>query len=601
MPTPYRLSDFPGVNYNRDLTTAGFNAATRALNIDFVSGGGITPRPAFRTLLTSGTSEWYTWCGAVRDSYNLIGLMEHQTALVHDASFNSSIILRTPQSGSTNLWAVSQTTGTTIASMTLGGTSATSRNRIRGGLSLTDEPIAGYYVVAAPTGELATFRVYYAFSAFTALTAPASGSYVSGGLGSGTHVAVLPQSRRLLVAQGQRVWFSDPDAVTFTSGNYFNIAPYGTGTFMNDPISGLISSGNNVYIFTPKNLYMVYGETTDSNGNAIIQYRRIASVGCTAPYYGITKDKMGRVYFLGGGGLYTVDGASVTRIQLPFEYVWQSTPYAIPGLQTQRDVLGTNASSKDLHYFPYEHLFDEGIPGAQITYSNIGVHVSSRKLFVYAISPDLGADSSTALSNCKGGTWVLDLPTNKWAYWDISPRCMTSGFEALNSSGNYQDVRDSVRERYYFTSSGAGLTNWSAKTLVRSDPTQSADSPGNISCEYWSGYDGLGSPGVNKKIDSIRIWGMGSTGSPLTVETYCDFETTFRGASGTYSCGTFSGASSSIGYKIIDVGSTGSCFSFRLYRSASTQAWHVGAVDIFSQTIGTGGSLTARSSDDGGY
>ena len=61
----YRIGDFAGVNYNRDLTTSDFAVATRALNVDFVGGTGISGRPAFRTLTTAGGNEWYTWCEAL--------------------------------------------------------------------------------------------------------------------------------------------------------------------------------------------------------------------------------------------------------------------------------------------------------------------------------------------------------------------------------------------------------------------------------------------------------------------------------------------------------------------------------------------------------
>ena len=588
----YRIGDFAGVNYNRDLTTADFSAATRALNVDFVGGTGITGRPAFRTMLTAAGSEWYTWCEAFGGS----GVAKRNMPVSVGGSTEpfraSAIILRTPQASSTNLWSVSQFDGSTLDSITFGGVGITYINlkntQIAGGLSITKGDVAGNRIIAAPTGDLA--RCTFGGNLAT-ITLPASGSYNTNtaSFTYASYCAIFVQSRRVLVGQRDRIWFSDPDSYTFTNGNYVSLGAFGHGTIMN-----MAETPEGVYVFLTNGIVFIYGETVDANGNAILQYRRISNIGSTTPYYGTTSGPSG-IFFLGENGLYKVSGVTVSKVQTPFDYAWELNPWANPNAQTGRDSLGSTAAAQDVHYFPYHfghYKYDGGTLTADPSNGSIGVHQSGRKLYVYGKSPDLGASSAVTLANTNGGTWVLDIPTNKWSYWDISPNCMTSGYQLNSTTSNDYNARDSAKERLYFAASGAGLTRWTGKTLCRSDASQNADSPGAFYVDYWTGYGSLGSPGVNKRISGYRVWGQGSSSYPVATNLYCDFEQTSRAPTGTFISG---GMGTQIGYKLIDAAVTGSCVSLRIQRSASGQKWHIGAIDLFYDDIGVGTILGGRS------
>lgn len=591
----YRIGDFAGVNYNRDLTSADFSVATRALNIDFVGGTGITGRPAFRTLATAPGSDWYTWCEAIGSNvYSMrtgVGaVVSGDTALLH----NTPIVLRTPQAGSTNIWMVSQFDGAIRASATIGGASAASigmkNAQVAGGLSVSGCDVNATYLIATPSGDLAGYTMN-SVSIF-AVANPGSGGYQSGHTQDfiyTSHCAVLRQSRRFLVGQGNRVWFSDPDAYTFTSGNYVSF----DGGIGGNTITAMTETTEGVYVFTSNGIIFIYGETVDANGNALLQYRRISDIGCTVPYYGITSGSEG-IYFLNANRLYVVRGVSVSRISTPFDYTANPTAWANPNAQTGRDNKGSTASGLDVHYFPFAYgqsKYTAGTTTWDPSNAWIGLHCGNQKLFLYGKSPDLGGSSATTLANTNGGTWVLDIPTKKWSYWNISPNCMTTGHEVISATANAYDIRDTSGVRYYFASSGAGLTNWTAKTLSKSDTTQNSDSPGLFGTEYWTGYGSLGSPGVNKRISGYRVWGQGSSSYPIGTYLYCDFEQTTRAPTGTFISG---GAGTQIGYKLIDAGVTGSCVSIRLTRSAAGQKWHIGAIDFFYDDIGPGTILTAR-------
>lgn len=588
----YRIGDFAGVNYNRDLTSADFAVATRALNVDFVGGTGISGRPAFRTMVTAGGSEWYTWCEALNgSSYSLRNTFMPVPA-VSSAPFQTTpIILRTPQGGSTNIWAVSQFDGTTIISSTLGGADPTYSNlkdtQIAGGLSISGIDVAGYWMIATPQGVLG----YYSLGTFSSIPNPGSGGYNTNAqnFAYASHCAVLAQSRRLIVGQRDRIWFSDPDAYTFTAGNYLSLGGYGDGG-----ITNMVETPEGVYVFSSNGIIFIYGETTDANGNAILQYRRISSIGCLTPYYGVTRGPAG-IFFLAADGVYKVSGVTVSKVQTPFDYAWELNPWANPNSQTGRDSSGSTASGQDVHYFPYyfgHYKFDTATLVADPSYGSIGVHQSGRKLYVYGKSPDTGGASSLGLASTNGGTWVMDIPTNKWSYWDISPNCMTSGYQVNSLTVLKYNARDSGKERLYFAASGAGLTRWTAKTLCRSDASQNADSSGTFAVDYWTGYGSLGSPGVNKRISGYRVWGQGSSSYPVSTNVYCDFEQTSRSPTGTFVSG---GLGTQIGYKLIDAAVTGSCVSLRIQRAAAGQKWHIGAIDLFYDDIGVGTILGSRS------
>lgn len=587
----YRIGDFAGVNYNRDLTSADFSVATRALNVDFVGGTGISGRPAFRTMVTAGGSEWYTWCEALAPTRYTMRNAVASTVGSLAPYYSTPIILRTPQGSSTNIWAVNQFDGSTIISGTLGGANPVYVNlkntQIAGGLSISGTDINGVWIIATPSGDLGS----YSSGAIAAITLPASGGYTtaSGNFLSAAHCAILPQSRRVIVGQKEKIWFSDPDAYTFTNGNYLTLGGIGYTS-----ITNMVETPEGIYVFTASGIIFIYGETTDSNGNAILQYRKISDVGCTTPYYGVSKGPSG-IFFLGENGLYKVSGVTVTRIQTPFDYTWELNPWANPNAQTGRDSLGSTAASQDVHYFPYHFgliKYTTATTTADPSYGSIGVHQSGRKLYVYGKSPDLGATAAVTLANTNGGTWVMDIPTNKWSYWDISPNCMTSGYQLASGAVNAYDARDSNKERLYFAASGAGLTRWTGKTLCRSDASQNADSPGAFAVDYWTGYGSLGSPGVNKRISGYRVWGQGSTSYPVATNVYCDFEQTSRAPTGTFISG---GMGTQIGYKLIDAAVTGSCVSLRIQRAAAGQKWHIGAIDLFYDDIGVGTILGGRS------
>lgn len=588
----YSITDFPGANFNADMTSAGFRVPNRVLNVDFVSGTGITPRPSFRTHVTAGGSYWYTWCQSIhRYASHISSGYQTNTSISNRAGLYGPIFLRTPQSGSTNLFAVDHYSGATIGSATIGGTDAAAYGnlvfaQISGGLSITDIPITafGRIYIATPTGELCRYSM--GGGMFTALASPGYGSYAGPATYPAStysaYVAILPQSRRLLLAQGGRVWFSDPDSETFTSPNYFTL---NSGTSGMSVVTGLATVGESVYILTNSGIYIIYGETTDSNGNALMQYRRISDEGCPIPYYGFTKGENGTVYFYNNRGLHALRGVSVTDIPTPIDYTKEPSIYAPYGAHSNRDVLSVNATGKDLHYFPsVDYSMGEYTSGTNYEFplSWVGVSQIGRKLFLYGKSPDLGGATNTSITTTKGGCWVLDLPTNKWAYWDISPNCMTGGYEQLSTTANYYESRSAGRYRYYFASSGAGYTNWSAKTLNRSDPLQSADTPANINVEYFTGYENFGRPGVEKRFESFRVHGAAT--SAVTIDTFPDWQPTaqYLGARASFNVGDYSLAGPTRGgFKIFQINLQADKLAFRIYRNSSQQLWHIGQLDVF--------------------
>ena len=592
----YRLSDFPGANFNLDQSSAGFRSPMRVYNIDFVAGTGITARPAFRTHVTAAGSYWYTWCESVFPANYVSAGNSNQyanpvPAYLDTEAFAAPIIIRTPQSGSTNLWAVSPLDGTTVGSMTLGGGGTDStmvQHQYHGGLSISGTGAAAAGVlITTPQGNIASGTYGATTFTFSAVTSPATGSYGS----NATHCAVLHQSRRYLVGQSNRVWFTDPDSTTFSSNNYFSLP--GSTYNIYSSITGMTETNDGVYIVTNNGIFFVYGETTDSNGNALIQYRKISELQCPIHYYGLTKGDDSAIYVLTLSGLYQIRGVSTSRIQMPFDYVYEPSPYAPISNYTTRDTSGTNASGKDLHYFP--HMSYSMFTWDGTTYERpatwMGVAAGGRKLFVYGKSPDLNQSAATTLSNVNGGTWVLDLPTNKWSFWDISPNCITFGFQPTGTPANTYRTRAMSKSRIFFASSGAGLTNWSGKTIMRSDTGQVADSPGSFSVEYFTGFDGLGIDGSNKFFHSARIWGQGNSLYPVTVDPYVDYEQ-LTSRTGTFDVGNFG---SRISYKIFPIGTTGGACALRLYRTSSGQNWHIGAIDFFYDDVSKAAGLNTQS------
>ncbi|HEY6889217.1 MAG TPA: hypothetical protein VI300_15595 [Solirubrobacter sp.] len=129
---------------------------------------------------------------------------------------------------------------------------------------------------------------------------------------TGRGLAVTGASNRLVVAGsngGDRVWFSDPGAPeTYGANNFVDLDP-GNGEF----ITGACSWANDVYVFKQSAFYVFYGESIDSDGQPIFNYRKVQGVGAVQSYGPLCPTPQG-LYFLADDGVYLTTGGPPVKV-----------------------------------------------------------------------------------------------------------------------------------------------------------------------------------------------------------------------------------------------------------------------------------------------
>lgn len=411
--TPVTSSDFGGLDLRDDPQNA---TALDVLNTDF-QPGRITGRPGFTSLYDAGTTKTHAL-----GSFSRYG-QAPQLALGYTAG-----VRVLDQAGS------SQGTATVAGPAT--------------GLAQFNTPTATYlYVASAATGLQRWDGSAFATPAGT----PPVASWLT----------VTSWDNRLVAAGGNtellasKVSFSDAgDGDTWGTNNYLYMSP-GDG----DPITGLATYKDMVFVGKPTKLFVFYSTSVDSSGNPVFNYRTVDSAngpalannGSGAIPYGqmLTATRYG-VCFLSKTGVYLTTGGEPERLSVPLDpfFNGEAMPYT-PSLST----------------------FTGDLSHAAIGYANDRLYVT----------PD----------HTLSATFVYDFLLKTWSVYDWKMTALTPFVFSTQTEI-------------------AVAINGTSQKVCRHGAAYSTDNGAAISSRHRSGFTDIGTPA---DVKVVREWLFDGTGN----------------------------------------------------------------------------------------
>lgn len=275
--TPVAIEEFPGLDLREDPGPGSRRGAIDLLNVTLDNG-------AVRT--RDGASLFYT--GAVSPIKFLSTFSASAGQQLIASNFAGAC------------WAV-DAGGTLLASSTISNPLSTS------GVAL-GTPTNNFFYMASSAGVVKRWDG-------ATWTSPA------GMPANSTVVSISPADNRLAIADsGSKLWFSDPGAPeTFGANNFVQLTP-GDGEL----IGAMCVYNNQLYVFKDTKFFVFYGNSTDSTGNPVFNYRTVntgiglrtsAGAGsrgahcyCVGPH---------GVYFHGSYGIYVTTGGAPTLMSQP--------------------------------------------------------------------------------------------------------------------------------------------------------------------------------------------------------------------------------------------------------------------------------------------
>jgi hypothetical protein len=243
------------------------------------------------------------------------------------------------------------------------------------------------------------------------------------------------------------VYFSDVGTgETWTTANFVQLTP-GDG----ETITACIAWREFVFVFKQTKFFVFYGNSTDSAGNPIFNYRPVdAGVGAVGPR-AVVAARDG-VYFASRRGIYRTQGDEPEKIS---------------------DII-------DPYFDPSQSVSDFYLGGRQqqnlITNVALGYH--AERLYV----------GSTTTGTANNRTLVYEPEHDWWTLWDLPAACLTS-------------FRIADNEELVF-----GVT--STKIVQRHNPTYLNDDGVAITSRWRSGWFDAGEPS-RKTIRETKAWGTG--------------------------------------------------------------------------------------------
>lgn len=432
--TAIEIPRFGGLNVADDPQEVGYTGAIDLRNIEFNHTGRIRQRDGYTQLHDGGSGRSY---------HSLLGA--YFPVNVHSRIFGYAF-----NSGAADYRAYAIDTAGTVqtTSLALSG-AATSA------FTFTQFGTATAEAVYGPIGTSTTSILEYD-AATTAFTYPATGY-------AGALCAVQPYDNRMVLAQtfdvthGSRVRFSDPgDPKTYGANNYVDLNPHDGST-----VCGIVAHQGNLFVFKQNKFAVFYGNSTDSGGNPVFNYRWVdTGIGlartnacCSSP---------NGVYFVGYDGIYLTNGGPPQKVSRELDPL-----------------------------FRYESLNH---------WSNGTMTASSPSRLMW-LEGRLYFTSRDSTSN-GGGIWVLT-PGVGWSYWNTG----ASGPMTMWQDPNQVDD-------YTVWFAGAGTTPRYIRAITRGLTT---DNLAAITSYYGTGFFSLGEPGQEAVLREMLIDGSYAVTVQVTV------------------------------------------------------------------------------------
>jgi hypothetical protein len=438
---------FGGLDIRRDQNED--QGGARAINIrdiDFDMDGRIRQRPGTNKLVSVSGTSWQNIVGFNRSTLG----------------FNSHVI--TLNSGTGELSAYDATNGTLVDTHTPVAPSLPAY--LYDAVQIGTPTQAGtMYLVGAGWDQL----VYYDGTTFSNY-APVYGGW--------RFLAVQYPDNRLVYGlldsapNYSRLYFSNPNnPTTYGANDYVDLMP-GDG----EAITGLCNYRDMVIAFKENAFYVFYGNSTDSTGGAVFNYRTIRhNLGTRRNFAGKTC-VAGRegVYFICADGVYLTDGGYPKKISAPLDPLFGAT----------KDPSG---------YFT-----------AFNTTGNVGLYILELAYVDGRLYMTTSGDQVTGMS---GRTFVYDPQLDAWSYWVVlnsrSSNLLGICPVTVSGAGAKQEVP------YFLSTTMSGVTTRSVISYL--DPTMIHDEDHDILVQlspyYRTNFMDFGEAASMKRVREILLEG----------------------------------------------------------------------------------------------
>ena len=309
---------------------------------------------------------------------------------------------------------------------------------------------------------------YYNGTAFTNVPDSGGSAPPKGGA-----LALMPASNRLVNSRfpssggpagaatyPSTVWFSDAgDPTTWGANNYIHLEP-GDG----ESIQALVNWREFLFVFKETKFYVFYGESIDSEGNPIFNYRVVnTGHGAIGPR-AVDVDEFGVYFWDRSGGLMRTTGGEPEHLAEMIAPIYEGgvSPYFLGG------------------------TLDWSVA------SLIAVNVHDERVYI----------NYSAGGTANDRTLVYDPHDGWWSLWDIAAADMVS----FHTSATAQDL-------LYFTYPTGD------NQVARMELDDTSDAGTRILSRWRSGWFDIGSP-VVKRLRETKLWGVGT----VTVNYSGDYE-----------------------------------------------------------------------------
>jgi hypothetical protein len=285
-------------------------------------------------------------------------------------------------------------------------------------------------------------------------------------------VGLSPTDNRLAVAQGSTIAFSDPGAPeTFGANNFVRLTP-GDG----EDIWAMAAFNSQLFVFKESKFFVFYGNSTDSTGSPVFNYRPV--VNGQGVYNGILGAACvgpDGVYFVAKDGVYRTSGGPGVKVSAALD----------PFFLGQGTSSFWNGGTWDPQGRDHRLAWLDGC-----LYVAVATGLSTSVMFIY--TPALDA----------------------WTFRDTAVR----GFAVTSPSASAN-----LRRRLVYATTGT--------TVLRTDPTLTADNGAAIVSRYRLPFETYGTPGEKRIRETLiegtgtptvqwsRDWGSLTTGSAVTLGT----------------------------------------------------------------------------------
>lgn len=315
--TPFPVQEFGGLNVVSDPTEVGMAGAVDLLNVALDRPGRVRTRDGFAVFSTSAGAAALNYLAPIIDTFaspRMAAIETHQvdaidlgtgvrTTAIASGAYGTAVTNITRPTyfsidsfGPLIYWA--SDLGTTGAP--LKGTDAT------GGVGFSPRSVSGkpMYVCAVPsrgTNGLAPRLAQAGYFAAADSPSGANGSFST-------------------------VFFSDPGTdATWTSTNWLQLDPGDAEKF-----TGMVAFDGSLYLFKNTKVFEFYGESIQSDGSPVFNYRRISLPDpipqMTSPtaWQPVAVGPDG-IYYAGTRGLWRVGHGSVSRVPTPIDPIIAGT------------------------------------------------------------------------------------------------------------------------------------------------------------------------------------------------------------------------------------------------------------------------------------